>query len=539
MPLSAPDPATRILIFAPIGRDAALTQDLLSQAGIVAQICASGTAVSEAINEGAAAVILTEEILETGDFARIAATLRAQPPWSDMPVLLFTGGQQEAASGRALSLLEELPNITLLDRPLRVAVAISLVRAAIRARRRQLEVRDLLEALEMAREQAETANRLKDEFLATLSHELRTPLNAILGWTAILRNTHTDATRLRRGLEVIDRNAQAQTQLVEDVLDMARVITGKLRMELKPVHLQPIIDAAIESMGPAADAKGIRVVMTGADERVMIRADPDRLQQVLWNLLSNAVKFTPDNGHIDVILERRDSYVIVSVRDSGAGLDPHFLPYVFDRFRQADQTVTRGHGGLGLGLAIVKHLVELHGGRVSAASDGIGHGSTFSVRLPIPAVLPRRASESADDDPFAIRLHGVSLLVVDDDASTRELLRNLFEIAHARVHVADTAAAAFASFCAEPPDLLIADIGLPVEDGLSLMRRIRALQIPAADLPALALSAYTRTEDAEAARAAGFTDFLGKPASPQVLLRLVERLLSRHAPVRRRARSTE
>jgi signal transduction histidine kinase len=382
------DTGSRILISAPIGRDAALTRDLLAQSGIPAEIYASGPALSAALDAGAAAVILTEEILETGHFGPIADALRAQPPWSDIAVLLFTGGRHEAASSRALLLLDELPNVTLLDRPVRVAAVVSLVRAAIRARARQLEVRRLLDALDTAREASEAANRLKDEFLANLSHELRTPLNAILGWTAMLRNTPVDEQRRQHGLEIIGRNAQAQAQLVEDVLDMARVITGKLRLEMKPVQIQSIIEAAVESLRPVADAKGIDLTVEGAEPLVPIRGDTDRLQQVLWNLLSNAVKFTPNQGRIEVRTEQTDGDVLVTVRDTGIGLDPQFLPYVFDRFRQADQTVTRGHGGLGLGLAIVKHLVELHGGAVSVASEGIGRGTTFTVRLPVPSGAP-------------------------------------------------------------------------------------------------------------------------------------------------------
>ena len=520
------DTSSRILIFAPIGRDAALTQSLLAQAHIDSTVCESGPVVSAALGAGAAAVILTEEVFDTGDFAAISESLRAQPPWSDIPVLLFTGGQQEASAGRIPGLLDTLPNVTLLDRPVRVAALISVVRAAIRARNRQLEVRRLLEAFNAAREEAETANRLKDEFLATLSHELRTPLNAILGWIAMLRNTPVDASRLERGLEIIDRNAHAQAQLVEDVLDTARVITGKLRLDLKPIQMRPIIEAAVESLRLAADAKEIDLRVTGLDHPTTIRGDADRLQQVLWNLLSNALKFTPSPGRIEVRAEQTESHVVVSVRDTGVGLDPQFLPFVFDRFRQADQSATRGHGGLGLGLAIVKHLVELHGGRVTAASEGVGQGCTFTVHLPVPVTPLLPSAPAGAADPFAIRLDGVSILVVDDDTSTRELLRELFELARATVRVADSAPLALASFRAAPPDLLVADIGLPGEDGLSLMRRIRALPSPESRVPALALSAYTRPEDREATRSAGFTAFLGKPAAPQDVLRVVERLLA-------------
>ena len=520
------DSSSRVLIFAPIGRDAALTQDLLARADIDSTVCDSGPVVSAALGAGAAAVILTEEVFDTGDFAAISEALRAQPPWSDIPVLLFTGGHQDASAGHLPGLLAALPNVTLLDRPVRVAALISVVRAAIRARNRQLEVRRLLEAFNAAREEAERANRLKDEFLATLSHELRTPLNAIIGWIAMLRNTPVDASRLARALEVIDRNAHAQAQLVEDVLDMGRVITGKLRLEIRPVQMRPIIEAAVESLRLVADAREIDLRVAGLDDPMTIRGDADRLQQVLWNLLSNALKFTPSRGRVEVWVEQTESHVVVSVRDTGIGLDPQFLPFVFDRFRQADQTATRGHGGLGLGLAIVKHLVELHGGSVTAWSDGVGRGCTFTVHLPVPVIPLPPAIPAGVADAFAMRLEGVSILVVDDDASTRELLRELFEHARATVSVAATAPAALASFRAAPPDLLVADIGLPGEDGLSLMRRIRALPSPESQVPALALSAYTRPADGDAARHAGFSAFLGKPAAPQDVLRVVGRLLA-------------
>ncbi|HVL69507.1 MAG TPA: ATP-binding protein [Vicinamibacterales bacterium] len=522
---AAADPAHRVLIFAPIGRDATLTRDLLAQAGIASEICASAGGLCAAIEDGAAAVILTEEIFETDDVVRVTEALRAQPPWSDIPVVLFAGSEGRATSARALTALDELPNVTLLDRPVRVSVAISVVRAAIRARVRQLEVRDLLVALHASREQAETANRLKDEFLATLSHELRTPLNAILGWTAMLRNTEMDTARVRRALEVIDRNARAQAQLVEDVLDMARVITGKLRIDLQPVALTPIVDAVIEGLRPTVEAKNLRLSIERGTALPTIRGDADRLQQVFWNLLSNAVKFTPEGGAIAVRMDAIDSAVTVSITDTGIGLDPQFLPFVFDRFRQADQTVTRGHGGLGLGLSIVKHLVELHGGRVTVHSEGAGRGSTFSVTLPVPSVLPPSADAPPREAPFGIQLHRRRVLVVDDDLSTRELLHEIFGEADAEVTLAATAADALLAVQAQPLDIVIADIGLPGEDGLSLMRRIRALPPPAGEVPAIALSAYTRLEDRQAARAAGFTTFVAKPASPQDLLRTVARLL--------------
>lgn len=521
------DEAGRVLVFAPIGRDAELTRELLARVSIDAEICRTIDAVTTALGEGVAALIATEELFEQEGASRIAAALRAQPPWSDIAVLLFAGSEGQTALSRTIEALEWFPNVTLLERPIRVTVAVSIVRSAIRARRRQLEVRDLLIQLEAAREQAETASRTKDEFLATLSHELRTPLNAILGWTAMLKHGPIDPSRLHRGLDVIDRNARSQAQLVEDVLDMARVITGKLRIELKPVSVTGVVDLAIEAMRPAADAKRISLVLERRTEIPLIHGDTARLQQILWNLISNAVKFTPEGGNISIRVELRGAHVRISISDSGVGIDPQFLPFVFDRFRQADQSVTRAHSGLGLGLAIVKHLVELHGGQVSVNSAGLGKGSTFDIDFPVPAVLlPGTSADARSIDPFTLRLPGRRILVVDDDAATRELLGELFDRAEAVVTTADSAAAAFAAVQRDKPHVIISDIGLPGEDGCSLMRRIRALPPPAGNVPSIALSAYTRSEDLEGARASGFTHFIGKPAPPGDLLVAVNRLLA-------------
>ena len=524
----APEHALRVLVFAPVGRDAALTRDLLARASILAHVCGSPAELVRELANGAGALILTEEVFDSPEFEGLVAALLAQPPWSDIAVLLFAGAEGRSASPRTIEALDRLPNVTLLERPIRVVVAVSIIRAALRARQRQLELRDLLAALDEARHAAETANRLKDEFLATLSHELRTPLNAILGWTAMLRHGGFDRVKAQRGLEVIDRNARAQAQLVEDVLDMARVITGKLRLDLKPIAIAGIVDDAVEALRPAADAK--RITISAAKRRgdlPLVRGDADRLQQVFWNLLSNAVKFTPEGGEITIRVEPLDSQVQVSVQDTGIGLEPQFLPFVFDRFRQADQSATRGHGGLGLGLALVKHLVELHGGRVEARSDGPATGSTFVVSLPLPAVLLSHDARGADEAaPFDLRFPGRTVLVVDDDRATRELLGELFDDAMANVATADSAAAAYAEVEMHPPDVIIADIGLPGEDGHSLMRRIRALPGSTGRVPAIALSAYTRQEDRDLARASGFSDFIGKPASPQDLLNAVHRLLA-------------
>ena len=516
-----------MLVFAPIGRDAELTRELLAREGIVVEICRTAHAVANELRQGAAALIVTEELFDDEDMTLIAAALRAQPPWSDIAVLLFAGTDGGTAIRRTVEAHEWFPNVTLLDRPIRLAAAMSIVRSAIRARARQLELRDLVVQLNAAREEAETANRLKDEFLATLSHELRTPLNAIIGWTAMLRHAPSDRQRLQHGLEVIERNARSQAHLVEDVLDMARIITGKLRLELKPLSVQTVVDSAVEALRPAADAKRIRLDVSCALGMPAINGDAARLQQVLWNVLSNAVKFTSEDGSISVRVGMSASHVRVAIADTGIGIDPQFLPFVFDRFRQADQTVTRGHGGLGLGLAIVKHLIELHGGRVGVTSAGLGKGATFTLDLPVPAVLASGPKPDAPStDALDLQFSGCRILVVDDDETTRELLGELLAGADAVVMTAPSAEAAFEAVQQAEPHVIIADIGLPGEDGCSLMRRIRSLPSRIADVPAIALSAYTRHEDRESARASGFTSFIGKPATPADLMIAVQQVLA-------------
>jgi signal transduction histidine kinase len=335
------------------------------------------------IERGAGAVLLTDESLDHPQLPKLAATLEQQPAWSDIPVLLFAGGEQARASLRTLRLLEQLRNVTLLDRPVRVAAVISTVRAALRARQRQYDLRHVLIELHAARNEAERANRLKDEFLANLSHELRTPLNAILGWVSMLRHKQVEPERVERVLSVVERNAQAQAQLVNDVLDVSRMVTGRVTLVRKPVDLPEIILNAVDSVKPSVEARRIAIETDLPDDLAPVVADGERLQQVLWNLLSNAVKFTPEGGRIAVRAASAGSHVEITVTDTGVGLAAEFLPFAFERFRQGDQSLTRTHGGLGLGLAIVKHLVEMHGGHVSAASDGIGQGATFSVRLPV------------------------------------------------------------------------------------------------------------------------------------------------------------
>jgi PAS domain S-box-containing protein len=397
-------------------------------------------------------------------------------------------------------------------------------------------------ALENARlyREAQEANRLKDDFLATLSHELRTPLNAIVGWSKLLRSGQLDAATAVRAIETIDRNAGVQTQLIEDILDVSRIVAGKLRLNLRAIELAPIVETAVEAVKPTAEAREIRVQMVLDRSAGLVAGDADRLQQVIWNLLSNAIKFTHRGGHMEVRLARVGSHVEVTVADTGMGIKPQFLPYVFERFRQADSSSTRPHGGLGLGLAIVKHLVELHGGTVDAESEGEGRGATFRVQLPVAAVSALPAGDrSTREDKLAERvmvareapgLSGLKVLVVDDEPDTREILVTVLK----GLGVVPTAAAnakdALRLLGEQRPDVLLSDIEMPGVDGYSLIRQVRNLPEELGGLiPAAALTAYARAEDRMAALAAGFQIHMAKPVKPAELAAALVSLASRRS----------
>ena len=395
----------------------------------------------------------------------------------------------------------------------------------------------LLHSEQAARVESERASRMKDEFLATLSHEIRTPLNAILGWSTILRSGRISGTGAAQGLETIERNARLQAQMIDDLLDMSRIISGKLRLDVQRIDLGDVIRAAADTVDPAAQARDVRVQLVLDPLASPVSGDPNRLQQVFWNLLSNAIKFTAKGGRVQVLLERINSHLEVSVIDTGEGIDPAFLPYVFDRFRQADATTTRQHSGLGLGLAIVKQVVELHGGTVRAKSPGLGQGATFIVSLPLTVVhpdaapLPPRRHPTADPVPVTIEtdmpIAGIRVLIVDDEPDARTLLRRLFEDRDAVVSTASSAAEAFAMLQADRPDVLISDVGMPDEDGYALIRRVRALPPERGGrTPAIALTAYARAEDRVRAVVAGFQHHLAKPIEPVELIVLVASLVN-------------
>ncbi len=373
------------------------------------------------------------------------------------------------------------------------------------------------------------ANRLKDEFLATISHELRTPLNAVLGWARVLRATDLPSALRTRALESIERNAAAQARLIDDLLEVSRIVTGKLRLKVRPIDLTQVVDAALDVVRPAADARGIRLERHYGRRPWQTLGDPDRLQQVAWNLLSNAVKFTPPGGTVGVDLDRDDSMDRLTVRDTGRGIEPEFLPHVFAPFRQADASTTRDHGGLGIGLAIVRQLAELHGGTVKAESDGPGRGSTFTVLLPVHDGVPAARSGPAAAGPFDAQLPDLSrtkVLVVDDDPDARELLSATLGYYGAEVITAENAGEALALIPEVRPDVLLSDIGMSGEDGFALIRRVRALPADRGGVvPAVALTAYAAANDRVRSLAAGFQIHMPKPFDPLELARLVQRLM--------------
>jgi signal transduction histidine kinase/ActR/RegA family two-component response regulator len=385
---------------------------------------------------------------------------------------------------------------------------------------------------------AQEANRLKDEFLATVSHELRTPLTAILGWASMLRKTEFDRQTAGNALETIERNARAQSQIIEDLLDVSRIVTGKLSLDVRQVEPASFIAAAAEAVRPAADAKGVLLETALETGPVALSGDPARLQQVVWNLLTNAVKFTPRGGRVEVRLVRAGSQVEIVVSDTGAGISAEFLPYVFDRFRQADSSTTRRHGGLGLGLAIVRHLVELHGGAVRAESEGEGRGSTFTVSLPLAPVFvvaggDVRAAGASVREPGAAEecpaeLAGLKILVVDDEEDTRELLHAALGGCGAVVLTAASASEALVHASRSRPDVLISDIGMPDEDGFELIRRVRELPAEGGGgVPAIALTAYARAEDRLRVLRSGYQMHVPKPVEVAELLAVIASLVRR------------
>jgi PAS domain S-box-containing protein len=390
---------------------------------------------------------------------------------------------------------------------------------------------ELLESEQAARAEAESANRLKDEFLATVSHELRTPLNAMLGWTTLLRTGRLGEADAARALETIERNARTQAEIIEDLLDVSRIITGKLNLQIAPIEPAAMVKTAVESLQLAAEAKDITVRQTIENDLHRIMGDAARIQQIVWNLLSNAIKFTPAGGAVEIRLKREASHLAIAVSDNGNGITPEFLPFVFDRFLQADGKTTRTYGGLGLGLAIVRHLVELHGGTVHAESDGEGKGATFTVRLPLAQKTQKKSKtngnrasekEARFKNESCDNLTGIKVLVVDDEPDSLELIRVFLEHCGAHVATASSAAEALKHLDGAVPDVLISDIGMPETDGFDLIKKVRGFEPErGGKVPAVALTAYAREEDKQRALHSGFQTHLAKPVEMEELINVV------------------
>ena len=537
------DVLTRVLILTPTRKDAEVTASLLTKADVTCFICRDLRHLAETISEGAAAVLLTEEVISAAGLKNLLNSLRQQPTWSDLPIVMLMQGS--IASNAATKLIHDLGNVTLLERPAPTRSVVSAVRTAIRSRQRQYQIRDQMEAIRIAqnererlleseraaRQEAERASRIKDEFLATLSHELRTPLHAIFGWTQLIKLNPSDSDAISEGISVIDRNVRLQTELIEDLLDMSRIISGKVRLDMRRVKIPELIDAALGSVTPALSVKSIRLEKVIASGVKYVTGDPGRLQQVLWNLLTNAIKFTPKGGQIQILADRVASHLEISVTDTGEGIAPEFLSQLFERFSQGDASTTRNHGGLGLGLSIVRHLVEMHGGTIRAKSPGVGQGATFVVSLPILAVNSvegeLRDQIGADRRTLshdALKLKGLRVLVVDDEADARDLVRRFLIDCEAIPELAASAAEAESLLSSFKPNVIISDIGMPDQDGYAFMRGVRRKGLTT---PALALTAFARDEDRASSIQAGYQMHLRKPVDPAELIAAVANLAGR------------
>lgn len=686
--LHSPDVDLRTLVLAPRGRDADVIIAVLAQAEMSAMACDGLDDLVDRLEEGAALVFVTEEVLGEGDTKRVKSWLSGQPSWSDLPLIVLAQ-KQARRSTQARASLTALGNMVLLERPLNAESLVSAAESALRSRRRQYQARGHLEeqarinreierlyvaernalveaararealtlaldAAELgtfhcpmplgpvvwnatckahfwlpadaiidmdkfydlihaedrqrtraavtaaiegrrpydveyrtvaadgrfrwlrakgrayfgddglptrfdgitidisaqkmlederervvsveraAREEAENISRIKDEFLATLSHELRTPLSAMLGWVYVLKRTTANLPDVKQGLEAIERNARSQSKLIDELLDMSRIIAGNLRLETQSLLPAVGIEAVIASLKPVADAKGVRLVGELDPEAGPVLADADRLAQITSNLLSNAIRFTPDGGRVTVRLGTEDRQLVLEVLDTGEGISKDFLPLVFERFRQGDGSTTRRHGGLGLGLAIVRHLTELHGGTVAAHSDGPGHGARFTVRIPLAQTAvgaPARETEPAQSFTAGKGdLAGLRIVLVDDENDAREVLTRILSDCGADIVAVESANAALSVLQDREADLLISDIGMPNVDGFQLLQQVRAL---GHQLPAIALTAFARSEDAARALAAGFELHLAKPVEPQTLVASAATVSRSRSPIGR------
>lgn len=546
----------RILLVAPTGNDAANAAEVLGDNHFAVQCCQDVAGLCKHLRHGAAALVIAEEALTRVETAILVDVLEAQPAWSDIPLIII-GSPGKIVPQTPLNLFGDRTNLTVLERPLSAVMLVSTLRTALRARSRQYEVKELLrerekhmkerealfQAEKSARQEAESANRMKDEFLATVSHELRNPLNSILGFTQLLRKGGKTSQEIDRGLEIIERNAKAQAALIEDLLDISRVVSGNLRLIIERHDLLQILKSAIESIRPTALAKDVQIEELYVAGDYSLRGDSTRLQQIIWNLLSNAVKFSRKGGHIKIILKHKRSSMVLQVVDNGVGIEKEFLPFVFDRFRQEKQKINRSVMGLGLGLSIAKQLTEMQGGKLVAYSAGAGKGATFTLSFPVlkeTALASKPGRQDAIAIPSyeslvkTISLKGIKVLAVDDEADSRDLIQNLLEECGARVVVAGSAAEALDMLKEHRPDILLSDLGMPIEDGFSLIAKVRSLDsAQLAAVPAIALTAFARPEDKVRTLESGFQAHVSKPVAAAELTEMIASLFRRqtYSPV--------
>jgi signal transduction histidine kinase len=494
----------------------------------------SGTEALKRVLEGSFAVILLDVNMPDIDGLETANLIRGHRNGRQTPIIFITAyaDEMQTARGYALGAVDYIQSpvvAPVLRSKVQVFVDLFKAHAALALSNQELETRVKERTAEL-----EQLSRLKDEFLATMSHELRTPLNAIFGWVTLLRTRRLDEPTQERALETIERNARAQKRLIEDLLDVSRIVTGKVALEILPVNPQRVVEAALETMQPAAQAKGISVVPLLDTGAATVRGDFARLQQIVCNLLSNAIKFTPSGGRVEVMLAHRNGEAEISVSDSGQGIKPEFLPLVFDRFRQEDGSISRRHGGLGLGLAIVRHLVELHAGSVEAFSEGEGKGSRFVVRLPTRLGLAKSSAGEESGSPVAVNstmLAGIRLLVVDDEPGARELIANVLQGYGAEVSLADSGQAALTKLFEQRPHVLVADLGMPGMDGYGLIEQVRALDPDfGGQTPAIAVTGYASPVDRLRALQAGYQNHVAKPVEPHELAIVIASLIGRQGP---------
>ena len=683
----------RILLLAPTGRDAETTVQILSRAGFASEACTDAEELCRGIEEGAGLAIVTAEALTPRAMRRLAQTFAAQPPWSEIPLMIFVAQPEMDRAARSFEALGPRAHVTLVDRPIHVKTLLSSVRTSLRSRLRQYDIRDLLteqqklldserasalrlsglteaslaiasalsldDVLQMITDQAakvinsafaliwlkvnetggrrtimamsadasgarnavderserlldtlahqirgsmtltgeqlqelgdtplfegtrtllaaplleregepagllmlaekpnaaftaddetvltqlaqmasvavqnarlyreaQDANRAKDDFLATLAHELRTPMTGILGWVQMLKSDGMEQADIAAAIEMIESSTRVQARLVEDLLDVSRIIAGKLRVDLAPVELRPVVEAVVEMFHARAGERRVTIETEIEERPLSVHGDETRLHQVIWNLLSNAIKFTPEGGRVRVALRCSESKAILSVSDTGQGISPEFLPYVFERFRQFDNSTVRQQAGLGLGLAIVRHLVTLHGGQVAAESDGIGSGTTFTITLPLLAVRVEPSElQQLRSKPEMPKLNGLRILVVDDDDEAGNLVALVLNQLGADAQAVTSVAAAVKMLRSFPADIVVSDIAMPGEDGYAMMRRLREIEPELGrQIPTMALTAYGRPEDRSRILASGFQKYIQKPVEPVELARAIESL---------------